>query len=607
MANIKSLREIDFPSLIRSEYFPSPLAWEDQVLYFLLLDRFSDGNEKGFRDNNGNIVTTGTTPAFQLSDFENAIVTEEDAAEWREAGQKFVGGTLKGLKSKIGYLKRLGISAIWISPVFKQVPFLESYHGYGIQDFLDIEPRFGTTQDLIDVVQTAHENGIFVILDIILNHSGDVFAYQNDEEPVYDNSKTFPVKGFRDALGEANLPFAAIDDALFPDAGIWPKELQSSNSFTKKGEIRNWDSHPEFLEGDFFSLKDINHGNGNVDSFQPSQALIDITEAYKYWIAATDIDGFRIDTVKHMELGATRYFSSVIREFTMSIGKENFYLIGEITGGRQRAFETLEITGLNAALGIDDIPDKLEYAVKGFRSPSEYFSLFRNSELVQKESHIWFRNKVVTLFDDHDQVRKGDQKARFCAEASGIELLIAVMGLNLTSLGIPCLYYGTEQAFDGEGGNDRYIRESMFGGSFGAFRTKNVHFFKEDNLWYPEIAKILKVRKQHLPLRRGRQYLRQISINGTDFSFPVFSGNHLNSIIAWSRILDKKEVLCAINTDTENETIAYVTIDHGLHAIDSKLKCLYASGTSPNELGVELRNGKAIRVTIPPSGFVIYG
>ena len=607
MGNFKSLQEIDFSSLIRSKYFPSPLAWEDQVLYFLLLDRFSEGNEKEFKDNDGNIVTTGTTPAFHLSDFENAIVTEEDAAKWREAGQKFTGGTLKGLKSKIGYLKRLGISAIWISPVFKQVPFLESYHGYGIQDFLDIEPRFGTTQDLIDVVQVAHENEIYVILDIILNHSGDVFAYQNDEEPAYDNSKTFPVKGFRNASGDADLPFSAIDDDLFPDAGIWPKELQSANTFTKKGEIRNWDSHPEFLEGDFFSLKDINHGNGTVNSFQPSQALIDITEAYKYWIALTDIDGFRIDTVKHMELGATRYFSSVIKEFTMSVGKENFYLIGEITGGRQRAFETLEITGLNAALGIDEIPDKMEYLVKGFSSPAEYFNLFRNSELVQKESHIWFRNKVVTLFDDHDQVRKGSQKARYCAEESGIELLIAVVGLNLTSLGIPCLYYGTEQAFDGEGGNDRYIRESMFGGDFGAFRSKNVHFFKEENLWYPEIAKMIKVRNQHLPLRRGRQYLRQISTNGIDFAFPVYAGNHLNSIIAWSRILDNKEILCAFNTDTENETIAYVTIDNDLHPIDSRLKCLYASGTSPQELNVEVRNGKAVRLTIPPAGFVIYG
>ena len=104
-----------------------------------------------------------------------------------------------------------------------------------------------------------------------------------------------------------------------------------------------------------------------------------LCEVYKFWIAFADIDGFRVDTVKHMDLGATRFFTSVIHEFTQAIGKENFYLIGEITGGRGRAFETVEQTGLNAALGIDDIPDKLEYLVKGFRNPSDYFDLFRNS------------------------------------------------------------------------------------------------------------------------------------------------------------------------------------------------------------------------------------
>jgi len=103
-----------------------------------------------------------------------------------------------------------------------------------------------------------------------------------------------------------------------------------------------------------------------------------------------------------MDRGATRYFVSVIREFAQSIGKENFFLLGEITGGRKRAYETLELTGLSAALGIDDIPDKLEYLVKGYRNPNDYFSLFRNSELVNKGSHIWFRNKVVTSFDDHE-------------------------------------------------------------------------------------------------------------------------------------------------------------------------------------------------------------
>ena len=196
-----------------------------------------------------------------------------------------------------------------------------------------------------------------------------------------------------------------------------------------------------------------------------------------------------------MDLGASRYFGSVIHEFAQSIGKDNFYLIGEITGGRQRAFQTLETTGLDAALGVDDIPDKVEYLVKGFRNPEDYFSLFRNSLLVQKESHIWFRNKVVTMFDDHDQVRKGENKARFCADAGADRLVVNALALNATTLGIPCVYYGTEQAFDGRGRSDQFLRETMFGGEYGAFQSRGRHFFREDGIVYQELSRVLRVRR----------------------------------------------------------------------------------------------------------------
>ena len=281
------------------------------------------------------------------------------------------------------------------------------------------------------MVRTAHRHGIYVILDIILNHSGDVFAYDPDRhwtqdpgsgewylDPRWDGSRYTPA-GFRDASGQPNLPFAPYDPdderQAWPRGAVWPAEFQRPETFTAKGRISNWDHAPEFMEGDFYNLKDIHLGGGPVDSYQPSSALWNLCQVYKFWIAYADVDGFRVDTVKHMDPGATRLFTSVIHEFAQRIGKENFYLIGEITGGRELAFTTLETTGLDAALGIDEIPDRLEYLVKGYRSPLEYFDLFRNSLLVQKESHIWFRNKVVTLFDDHDQVRKGGYKARFCA------------------------------------------------------------------------------------------------------------------------------------------------------------------------------------------------
>src|SRR5882724_8875223 len=114
------LSKLDLKSLAPAGgYHPSPVAWEDQVLYFLLCDRFSDNKENGYKDVAGNTVTTGSTPLFTPADSKNAIQNETDAKAWRDAGAKYVGGNLAGLKSKLGYMKRLGVSAIWISPVFK--------------------------------------------------------------------------------------------------------------------------------------------------------------------------------------------------------------------------------------------------------------------------------------------------------------------------------------------------------------------------------------------------------------------------------------------------------------------------------------------------------
>lgn len=615
--NPKSVREIDWQQLRQKQFHPSPIAWEDEVLYFLMLDRFSDGKEDRYFDNDGNLVVNGTTPLFN---FETDPWSAPFNA-WDAAGSGWCGGKLNGLKSKLGYLKRLGITAVWISPIFKQVAFQATYHGYGVQNFLEVDPHFGSREDLRDLVSTAHSMGIRVILDIILNHTGDVFSYNADRywdpgatapDPRWDGNP-YKVAGFNDAAGQPVIPFGPVDlnahPAVWPDGAVWPAEFQEPGVFTCGGRINNWDYPPEFLDGDFFDLKDVNLGDGTVDDFAPSSALRTLAEIYKYWIAFADLDGYRVDTVKHMDPGATRYFASVIHEFAQSIGKENFYLIGEITGGRDRAFTTLEETGLDAALGIDDIPDKLEYLVKGYRDPESYFSLFRNSMLVHKESHVWFRNRVVTMFDDHDQVRKGNNKARFCAGESGWRVVLNALALNCCSIGIPCIYYGTEQTFNGSGPSDRYLRECMFGGAFGSFQSRNRNFFHEQIFVFQELAKILAIRRNKIALRRGRQYLREISGDGVNFGIPEMLGSEIRSVVPWSRILDSSEIVCAINTDYDNARTAWVTIDNGLHQTGDQFTCLYS--TNALQIGtllpIEARNGKAVQLTVPAAGFVIFG
>jgi glycosidase len=623
----QSLSEVDFKGLTATQTFqPSPLAWEDQVFYFMMLDRFSDGKENQYRDVAGNLVTNGATPPLTTSDRSNAIATDPSASKWREAGGKYVGGTLSGLTSKIGYLQRLGVTTVWVSPIFEQVRFQDTYHGYGIQNFLEINHRFGTKEDLQELVKTAHAHGIYVVLDIILNHTGNIFSYRNDRQPRYTDKKgnfdprwdgkPYPVAGFNDAQGNPSIPFQAADrknPSTWPsiDAAVWPIEFQNPDFYTQRGRINSWDHDPEFLEGDFFDLKDVHHGQGSLDQYQSAAALESMIEVYKFWIATADLDGFRIDTVKHMDLGATRHFAMAIHEFAVSIGKEHFFLVGEITGGRQRAFDTMSVTGLNAALGVDEIPQKLEYMVKGLSDPIDYFSLFRNSELIGKESHTWFRDKVVTMFDDHDQVRKGENKARFCAKDGGEKVVLNALALNALTLGIPCIYYGTEQGFDGEGGGagaDRYLREAMFGGEFGAFRSRGVHCFNEEHPVYQELAKILQIRRESKVLCRGRQYLREISGDGVKFGLPKPIGGQIRSIVPWSRILSSQEILVAINTDYNQSLTAWVTLDNALHQDGELLKCLYS--TNPQQIQqqtpVVSKNGKAVLITVPPAGLVIF-
>lgn len=611
---MQSVLDIDFAALTARRFHPSPAAWEDQALYFFMLDRFSDGRETDFVDNDGLLVTRPGTPRyFAPNDFDSAVGNAAAAAAWRDAGGRFVGGTLQGAASKIGYLARLGITAIWVSPVFKQPPWAGSYHGYGVQDFLVVEPRFGAADDLRALVTTAHAHGIHVVLDIILNHAGPVFDYDADRypdgngfDPRWDGGG-YRVKGWKDATGAATLPFP--QPTADRDAAVWPRELQDAGAFTRRGRIANWDHAPEFLEGDFLDLKDVHLGDGAIDDYRVSPALRTLVRAYQYWIAFADIDGFRVDTVKHMDPGAVRYFSACIHEFAQSIGKENFILIGEITGGRGNAFALREATGLDAALGIDDIPDKLEYLAKGRRNPSGYFDLFRNSYELGKDSHVWFRDKVVTLYDDHDQVRKGQDKARFAA-GGGTPFALNAMALNALTLGIPCFYYGSEQGFDGAGGNDRYLREAMFGGAFGAFRTTDRHAFDETLPLFRGLAGLLAVRRSSLALRRGRQYLREISGNGIDFGLPAMLGGQMRSVVAWSRLFLDEEWVCAINTDADGPRAAWVNVDAGLSPPGKRLVCRHASdGAQVGALldVISVAGRSAVWLDLPAAGCIVFG
>ncbi|MBC8108926.1 MAG: hypothetical protein H7Z14_20240 [Anaerolineae bacterium] len=147
----------------------------------------------------------------------------------------------------------------------------------------------------------------------------------------------------------------------------------------------------------------------------------------------------------------------------------------------------------------------------------------------------------VTFVDNHDQITR--QYRRFGNGVDDPRQAILAIGYLLTSMGIPCIYYGTEQGFDGGGNTDAYVREAMFGGKWGAFDTTGMHFFNPKHPIYQGIAEIARVREVEPALRYGRTYFREISGNGEDFGHPIDS----HCTMAYARVLDTTSIVVAMN------------------------------------------------------------
>ncbi len=564
-------------------YHPSPVDWAGEVLYFLLPDRFSDALDQ-------------SRPPF---DYTKPPSSARPAGfhwgKWAESGGgRWQGGTLNGITSRLDYLSHLGITALWIGPIFKQRKHSNEYHGYAIQNFLEVDPHFGTRKDLVDLVTAAHQRGIRVILDVIFNHSGHNWDYKDGgANPPYLPWPEYYQRGpWIDGAGNHTSTIAAD-----PESGVWPEELQRDECYTRAGKGRldvgdiN-DDHGEIKRTDFDgSFRDFN--------FDDPATLNDLARCFKYWIALTDIDGMRLDTLKHLPQEAARSFCGSIKEFAANLGKADFFLVGEVAGDDDNAgkyLDALELN-LNATLDIGNSRIVLTSVAKGLEVPSDFFQIMQpwDSKL---GSHRNSAQRHVKIVDDHDHVC--GEKVRISSDASSDHQVCAAAAIQLLSLGIPCIYYGTEQAFAGPEkserdqylpdyghGADKYLRETMFGApnprkngdkglatgsdgldmslpGFGAFGTAGCHFFNESHPAYRRIQHLIAARQSYPTLRYGRQYLRPLRNFGAPFALPA-----AGELIAWSRILDEEEILCVVNGHGNEPRGADVLVDWNLNSAPS--------------------------------------
>ncbi|MEX0910033.1 MAG: alpha-amylase family glycosyl hydrolase [Candidatus Paceibacterota bacterium] len=507
--------------------FASPHEWRDQFIYFLLVDRFNDGKRR---------------PLYN----KNSAEKNRDPS----GGETFQGGTIAGITKRLPYIKNLGATAVWISPVLKnRLEDNNGYHAYGIQDFLDIDPRFGTKEDLKKLVSEAHRHGLYVILDIIINHTGNNWGYVNDMEPGFRSDG----KPYEFGFWRRQNPGST--EALGENDAVWPMEFQNPDWYQRFGRIGNWEDKNEAQNGDFFGFKEL-----NLDNPEVIDALVKV---YSYWITETDLDGFRIDTIKHVSSNSTAIFSSRIQEFARRIGKQNFFVFGEVIGSDETIKEYVipkQIAGtpetlstLDAAL---DFPLYffLEEVIKGFYGQDVLSARYERLHSLYPEN---VSDYFVRFLDNHDQVARNSK--RFLHHAYPEQAILGI-GYLLTSLGIPCIYYGTEQGFDGGEGSDKLIRENMFGGEWGAFETTGMHFFNEEHSIYHGIKKIAEIRKDEPALRFGRQYFRNISRDGSHFYFPGVQ----DGVLTYSRIIDTEELIIVMNVSNSHQE-GFVAIDHTLH------------------------------------------
>ena len=399
-----------------------------------------------------------------------------------------------------------------------------------------------------------------IILDVVMNHSGDNWEYEG-------GPKNYFLK-FQHNFGA----FRRNDRPI-------PIELRDAKFYHRCGQINDgkFDTFPENQFGDLWGLKDFE----NDDDEAGAKLINALIKCHCYWIREADVDGFRVDAVKHMGALASSRFYSGIREYAYSLGKRGFFLFGEIATAddalldgyigqntsrvdkNETVFFGLDsVLDFRLAKGRDGDPHNqpLRNIIKGLAGPETLFN-----RLEAQRGRALSRGEIgrylVTFIDNHDPFWQ--PSGRFSLGASD-EQVIGAIGFLICALGTPCLYYGTEQGFEGKG-SDNDIREAMFDQN-----ELGRNLLNTECKIFKEIAKIAGVMRKTEHLRFGRMYYRQISGNDIDIDFP--SGTSYT--LAFSRVLYGSEVVVAYNISDKPRSDS-VIVEADFHKENDTLEFLY--------------------------------
>lgn len=593
---------------------------EDEVVYFLLPDRFENGDPGNDRGGlTGSRLATGLDPT--------------DAGFYH-------GGDLKGLKARLDYIQALGTTAIWVGPVYKNKAVQggsgqesAGYHGYWVTDFTHVDPHLGTDEDLRSLVEAAHSRGMKVYLDIITNHTADVIAYRECPKTAcpYRSRGDYPYTRHQGVGGEPINEGFLGDEAPYQSAENFSKLTRPDFAYTPflpRGQehvkVPDWLNDPIYYHnrgsstfagesltfGDFGGLDDLMTENPRV-----VRGFIDI---YGSWIDRFGVDGFRIDTARHVNPEFWQQFVPAMLERARAQGIPNFHIFGEISTTR------VDPGTLAMHTRVDRLPAVLDFAfaaavretVAGHAGTDVLAGLFVDDALYEGGERAALR--LPTFVSNHDEGRFAHfvRAARpGISDEETLRRVILAHAMLLTLRGVPVVYYGDEQGFVGTGG-DRAARQDMFAtrvpsyladSTLGSGQAGSGHFDTAHPL-YRVIAELARLRREHPALRRGRQVVRSAGAEAGLFVVsrlgPVGHADDRASASSAAASGDAgengsgnhSEIVIAFNTSDRPVSGQVTTEPESMHFVSLHGSCSERA-SAPG----------SYRVEVPPLGFVVCG
>ena len=523
---------------------------QDDVIYFLLPDRFDNGDRSNDRGGlKGNRLRTGYDPA---------------------AKGFYHGGDLKGVMRRLDYIQGLGVTAIWLAPVFRNkpvqgLPGKESagYHGYWVTDFTRVDPHLGTDADFAALVAAAHARGMKVYMDIIANHTADVIQFAEcvgKSDCPYRSIADYPYQRRGGVNGAAINPgFAGERDG---SVGNFARLTDRNYAYTvtvpaaeRTIKVPAWLNDPTYYhnrgdstfkgesaqQGDFVGLDDL---------FTEHPAVVaGMIEIYGQWIDRFGIDGFRIDTEQHVNSEFWAVFAPAMIARAKARGIPNFHIFGEAFTDAMDPAHTAVHTRVAKLPAMLDFPfaAAVKGVVAGTAGTDLLAKLFAADPLYEGGAAGALRQ--ATFLDNHDMGRFGFFVRTAFPGATDAEVLKRVelgYAMLLTLRGVPTIYSGDEQGFAGKGG-DQDARQDLFASAVASYNDEPLigsgattarDNFNIGHPLYQALARLARIRTASPALTRGLQVIRFASDKPGLFAVSRFDPE------------DGKETLLLFNSGT---------------------------------------------------------